>query len=272
MTSQRRGVLVGGFVLSSLLSIGMSTHFGTISTSRGTAEATSVQGRQLEKEDATCDVTGVHASYGSSYSPTGSYLINQVVLRDVEATCIDATVSVSLLDAAGEALATGSAVAGSEPTVRVPLESPAAASSVARVAVEIIGGKTPVPMECGAFVPDRRTFGSLGDDTLVGGPLSDLMYGLTGGDRIRSGPNADCVEGGEGDDTVSGEAGDDFVIGRAGDDDLDGGPGRDQLFGGPGADTLRGGVGNDVLNGGDGDDRCLSGGGVDTFIDCEARS
>lgn len=266
MTTRRRGALLGGFLLSSLLTTAVSTHFGTLSTGREADQAgaapTSVQGKQIEKDDAACDVSGVHTSFGSSYSATGAYLINHVVVSEIEATCVDATVTVTLLGQDGStSIGTGSVVVASS-SAQVDLGSKPAASAVAKVHVEIRGGRTPVPAECGTFVPDRRTFGSLGNDNLVGNPQSDLMYGLTGNDRIRSGPNPDCVEGGAGNDELSGEPGDDILIGRTGDDVLDGGNGRDQLFGGPGKDTLRGGNGIDHCDGG-------PAGEGDTFVGCE---
>ncbi len=66
--------------------------------------------------------------------------------------------------------------------------------------------------------------GGDGDDVVVGGPLSDILFGDGGNDLILGGTQA-----------------------TDGDDQLFGGSGRDVLFGNIGADTLDGGTGEDLL-------------------------
>lgn len=66
-----------------------------------------------------------------------------------------------------------------------------------------------------------------GDDTVVGGLLTDIIQAGLGND---------------------------ILIGQAGEDVLDGEEGKDILLGGDGDDILRGGAGADILTGGAGDD------------------
>jgi Ca2+-binding RTX toxin-like protein len=65
--------------------------------------------------------------------------------------------------------------------------------------------------------------GTLGNDTLNGGPDIDVLYGL-GGD------GDDRLHGDEGNDSISGGAGSDDLTGGAGDDTLSGGVGSDQFY------------------------------------------
>ena len=73
--------------------------------------------------------------------------------------------------------------------------------------------------------------GTVGDDTLVGGPDADYIQGLGGND------------------TLAGNGGDDRLEGGSGDDVLDGGDGNDRLFGGDGIDRFIGGSGNNYFSG-----------------------
>ena len=122
-------------------------------------------------------------------------------------------------------------------------------------------------------------FGLGGDDILDGGPGDDELFGGDGDDNLNGRSDDDEVYGGNGDDSLLGEEGDDTLFGEAGDDDLLGGGGDDRLFGdnltGDGADDLRGGAGNDELygfggpddlRGGSGDDMLFGGRGDDVFI------
>ncbi|MBK8387424.1 MAG: hypothetical protein IPL11_18280 [Candidatus Accumulibacter sp.] len=65
--------------------------------------------------------------------------------------------------------------------------------------------------------------GTLGNDTLNGGPDIDVLYGL-GGD------GDDRLHGDEGNDSISGGAGSDDLTGGAGDDTLSGGVGSDEFY------------------------------------------
>jgi Ca2+-binding RTX toxin-like protein len=232
------------------------------------------QGPPAGSDDATCEVSGVHTSFRTAYDPEapGTYRVDAVVVSDVDTSCAGAEVTVVLLDDGGSAIAVGTGTVGPSASVDVTTSPPPAASLVARVQVDVRGGTVPVPAPCGAFAPDRRLFGTVGDDDLAGTSLRDLVYGLAGADTIAGGPNPDCIDGGAGDDHLRGETGDDVLLGHAGADTIDGGNGRDQLHGGPGDDHLRGGTGNDLLDGGDGVDHCEGGGGKDTFVGCETRS
>jgi Ca2+-binding RTX toxin-like protein len=103
--------------------------------------------------------------------------------------------------------------------------------------------------------------GGNGNDTLLGGPATNLLFGQVGNDTLTGGGGIDLLCGGNGDDTLSG----------GGDDDsLGGGAGNDRLIGGPGADNLAGGAGNDRLTGGQGADRFSGGVGTDAATDFSA--
>ena len=96
--------------------------------------------------------------------------------------------------------------------------------------------------------------GTIGDDTLNGGPDDDVLSGLLGND------------------VLSGKAGDDILVGDAGNDTLDGGEGADVLAGGLGDDVLSGGNGNDLLTAGAGNDRIDGGAGDDVMALTGARA
>ena len=84
-----------------------------------------------------------------------------------------------------------------------------------------------------------RTFqAGLGNDTVTGGGLNDLIYG------------------GHGNDRVFGNNGNDFVLGGEGHDRLYGAKGNDIIYAGNGIDYIEGGGGNDIIVAND-DDRFL---------------
>ncbi len=143
-------------------------------------------------------------------------------------------------------------------------------------------------------------FGSVGDDTIVGGSgfdvlieASDSDFTLTNNSLVGNGTdsltaiqqvnltggnsdnlidasavtliNKTILSGGAGDDTILGGAKQDILKGDAGHDLLEGGDLRDILFGSVGDDTLSGGIGNDVLKGEAGNDSFSGGSGTDVF-------
>ena len=77
----------------------------------------------------------------------------------------------------------------------------------------------------------------------------------------------DSIVGFPCDDSIFGGAGNDFIYGKGGDDYLDGGSGNDTLYGGGGNDILEGGVGHDYMVGENGADtyRFGRGSGSDTI-------
>ncbi len=146
----------------------------------------------------------------------------------------------------------------------------------------------------------RPTWGTPGDDCIIGtsgrdyidgGAGNDRIFGLGGDDVLLGGRGDDLILGGRGDDEIDGERGDDYLVGGKGDDDIaggsgddslegnegfdllsaergddlaDGGPGRDTVLGGPGADILRGGAGDDFeIDGGPGPDALFGDAGDD---------
>jgi len=86
--------------------------------------------------------------------------------------------------------------------------------------------------------------GSTGNDTLIGGPVSDSLHDAFGGDVLRGGGGPDNLRTSlsQNDGLV------DVLDGGAGDDDLWGGQNRDIITGGTGTDFLRGGLGPDDLD------------------------
>ena len=112
-------------------------------------------------------------------------------------------------------------------------------------------------------------FGDDGNDSLTGGPGTDLLMGLDGNDTISGGGSADWLLGGTGNDTIRGGLGNDVIDGgedsdnlqgNGGSDSIDGGSGNDFILGGSfvaqfldnipdGADTIEAGEGNDFVIG-----------------------
>jgi len=101
--------------------------------------------------------------------------------------------------------------------------------------------------------------GGSGNDTIVGGAISNYVDGGDGNDLISGGAGSDNLYGGSGNDVVNGDGGGDSV---------GGGNGDDVVNGGADGDDLNASSGTDVLNGDDGSDRFQAGGsgdGPDTF-------
>ena len=119
-----------------------------------------------------------------------------------------------------------------------------------------------------------EAYGEGGNDTLIGGPAADELYGGAGVDFVKGNGSwvtstmGDTLHGGGGDDKIVGGEGNDLIYGGGGNDNLQGNMGNDQLFGGTGLDVLYGQAGDDFLQGGyDNHSDILSGGsGKDTFV------
>ncbi|WP_238488412.1 calcium-binding protein [Actinoplanes flavus] len=123
-----------------------------------------------------------------------------------------------------------------------------------------------------------EAYGGGGNDSLVGGPKSDVLHGedlcaeSAGNDRIYGQGGNDLIYAGDGSDYVSAGDGNDQVLGdsdcvtapdRAGNDVIHGGNGDDDLFGDNGNDKLYGNNGNDFLTAWYGVDRIEGGAGDD---------
>ena len=141
--------------------------------------------------------------------------------------------------------------------------------------------------------------GGTGNDTIVGGIMSNYVDAGSGNDTITTGDGKDTIHAGDGNDaidtgnandTVYGDAGNDSIVAKDGDDWVDagagndtvdadngthdtlissndtvyGGDGFDKLMGGPGYDKLFGQAGWDNLDGGPGNDSIWGGDGWDT--------
>ncbi|MEQ1952974.1 calcium-binding protein [Mesorhizobium sp. CN2-181] len=105
-----------------------------------------------------------------------------------------------------------------------------------------------------------------GDDSIIGTPFGDLVFGFAGNDRISGGAGADNLDGYEGNDTINGGTGDDWLQGQEGSDTLVGADGNDTLYGVYDNDNLNGGAGKDFLDGGWGNDTLIGGAGADKLI------
>ena len=114
---------------------------------------------------------------------------------------------------------------------------------------------------------DIQSNGYGGDDTLIGSPLNDSLFGGDGNDSIVGGGGDDVLEGADGNDQLQGNAGNDTLNGGDGSDTLQGGSDNDVLNGGEGDDTVCGQLGDDQLTGGNGDDRIEGEGGNDTLTE-----
>lgn len=228
-----------------------------------------VLGTKIDKKapivDASCDIDGVAVGYTASYAATpapAGYRVGTVTVRDVAATCVDAEVSVQLLEG-DVALGSAGTTTAAGATVEVTMPEPPPAARVTRVQVVIAGGTTPVPSECEAITFDQFLSLTNGADNHAGGKGNDLIYGLDGHDTIRGGNKDDCLVGQDGNDTLHGDSQADVLLGGDGDDVLDGGNQDDVLVGGPGDDVLHGGAGRDTCHGGP---------GTTTYVGCEVQS
>jgi Ca2+-binding RTX toxin-like protein len=115
------------------------------------------------------------------------------------------------------------------------------------------------------FGTDLHAGGPAGD-FIFGGPLTDIAYGLEGGDWLALGAGADAAFGGPGEDSLFGEAGNDWLDGGDGNDAMFGGAGDDVIGGGAGADAMNGDDGNDLMTGGAGNDVMVGGAGNDAIF------
>ncbi|MFO0867489.1 MAG: hypothetical protein U0935_00955 [Pirellulales bacterium] len=117
--------------------------------------------------------------------------------------------------------------------------------------------------------------GTMGNDSLDGTNLTDLIFGQDGNDTIHGWNASDCLFGGAQDDILYGDNLDDLLMGGSSNDTLYGGADEDRLFGASGNDLLfgelghdqlDGGLGNDQLDGGSENDTLNGGPGVDTVL------
>ena len=130
----------------------------------------------------------------------------------------------------------------------------------------------------------ENVLGSLGNDTIYGNSLANMLNGSFGNDWISAGRGNDVVIGEDGNDTLYGGAGKNLLDGGQGNDLLYGNSSADHLIdtdarsaseydvmlGGGGNDTfVSGRIGNRSMNGGAGNDRFYVGGGT-TYINSGA--
>ena len=71
--------------------------------------------------------------------------------------------------------------------------------------------------------------GSMGDDTLTGDDMDNMLYGQMGEDNLAGMGGDDMLRGGKDDDKLDGGMGDDTLLGEMGDDRLYGGDGMDKF-------------------------------------------
>lgn len=109
-------------------------------------------------------------------------------------------------------------------------------------------------------------WGDVGNDRISGGDGNDRLYGWTGANQVWGGNGDDHVEVWTGTNQVWAGAGKDTVYGSHGVDRIWGGDGPDELFGQGGNDAIDGGTGRDHVSGDDGDDDVYGGTGDDVVL------
>ncbi|WBU59782.1 calcium-binding protein [Paracoccus albus] len=125
-------------------------------------------------------------------------------------------------------------------------------------------GPGPIPPMLRAKHFDR---GSNGPDKLTLAPSGGQINGLSGDDRMQGAAKArNNLIGAEGNDTLLGGNLSDYLAGGAGRDSLIGGGGPDRLYGGDGADFIAGGGGDDRIYGGSGRNILIGHGGNDLIV------
>jgi hypothetical protein len=243
---------------------------------RSIAQQQSVQG--------ACDVDGVDVAYRTSYrgdSPLGYDAVEVVVRNIAWPSCKDATLDVVLgdgtqtdralgqlvLSTANVTAAGGNAHADVTAALKSSPSQRADARWIASVGVAIAGGYTPTPPECAGMQFATIRVATTEDDTIEGSnPAGDLIYSLTGLDRITSLQGDDCLVTGadtEGDTVVAGNGNNVVKTGTdqvGGNDSITVGNGANRIFAGAGDDTIRIGSGNakaTSIESGPGTDTCF---------------
>jgi Ca2+-binding RTX toxin-like protein len=137
-------------------------------------------------------------------------------------------------DTAGVVPGTGCTLSA---TVPGAAECTLPAASRARVNLRD-GNDSVAPAAVDPLFASLSSEGDQDDDTMIGGPVRDVLDGNAGNDRMRGADGNDGMIGAAGDDTVNGEQGADEVNGNAGDDLVIGGTGPDRMLGELGSDVL----------------------------------
>ncbi len=110
-----------------------------------------------------------------------------------------------------------------------------------RIAVSLGSGDDVLTEQQGAFADELVVIDAgNGDDTVVGGDATDVIFGAGGHDKINSGKGDDLIFGGNGSDEVDGGVGRDTAFLDSGRDSFiwDPGDGSDVIDGGSDVDTL----------------------------------
>ena len=88
---------------------------------------------------ASCDTDGVAVAYTVAYdSPSGGYVVGAVTVGGLAPTCSGSTVNVTLADASGGSVSSGSALIGGTPP-RVTVVPAADATRIMHAAVVVTG-------------------------------------------------------------------------------------------------------------------------------------
>ncbi|HEX8207556.1 MAG TPA: hypothetical protein VF587_15950, partial [Solirubrobacteraceae bacterium] len=114
---------------------------------------------------------------------------------------------------------------------------------------QLDSGGNPVEVFCpsSGMTRVRIDVGEGQDNASIAIPITALVVGGNGADRITTSTGDDTVNGGEGNDDIRTGDGADEVVGGGGDDTLVSGEGNDVVQGGLGADTIDAGNGDDEL-------------------------
>lgn len=123
--------------------------------------------------------------------------------------------------------------------------------------IDFVVGRGDDSISAVGFNHRTKMRGGLGNDQLMGGNQSDILYGEQ---------DDDFLAGNKGLDRLLGQGGDDILNGGSDADFLNGGTGNDILYGEEGGDRLIGGGGRDILVGGLGQDKLWGKSGADRFV------
>lgn len=116
------------------------------------------------------------------------------------------------------------------------------------------------------------TYGTEGNDSIMGSPYNDTIYGYGGDDTIQALNGNNLVYGGAGNDSIRGDYGNDTIYGGDGNDYIDASKGSDIVYGGTGNDTITffyydsNPVSSNYIDAGEGNDRIEMNGGKNNTV------
>ena len=203
--------------------------------------------RSVYADGSESDPSNVALVYGPEPEPEVASAEDSL-LEDEQPTATATATATATLTPTATSTTTATPTMTSTPTPT------ATATATATVTPTPTATPVPIPQACieaGLISFDVIVFGTEGDDMIIAGEGSHLIFGLGGDDTIYGGSDRACIAGGDGNDVIYGLEGDDVILGNAGADFLYGGPGNDRVygddFGGTDIDTCDGGAGDNVV-------------------------